>query len=307
MLTILLATYNGGKHLPAQLDSLLAQTYTNFQIHILDDASTDRTWHILQEYRASHPNKINIARNETNSGSAMNNFFKLITTVKDKYVMLCDQDDIWMPDKIETTMIKMRELERANPWTPVLVHTDLAVVDENLNIIHPSYRELTKRDYAKKDLRQILTINNASGCTLMYNQKLAELITQVPKTCLMHDWWLKLVATLFGVVGHVETSTILYRQHGRNACGAKDVGKFGYKLQRLFNHKELKETLHNTCKQAGCLLEIYGSRLTDEQRHLLTEYAQIPSRSKLGRIITLKRLGISMPGLSRNMALILFI
>jgi len=307
MLTILLATYNGEKYLSAQLDSLLAQTFTDFTIWVQDDASTDSTWDILVGYHTRHPEKFHITKCSMNSGSAKNNFFELMTTVRSSYLMLCDQDDVWLPNKVEITMAKMKSMEKLYPNTPLLVHTDLQVVDRDLKLINSSFKNQTKRDYMRMEFNQVLNLNNVSGCTAMYNLALAELLYEVPKHCIMHDWWLQLVGVAFGKVGHINEGTILYRQHGKNACGAKDVTKLRYKLNRLLNGHELKNVLYQTCRQAGCLLEMYQDKFTDTQKKLLNDYAAIPETRKIARIITIFKLRMFMPSFSRNVALIMFI
>jgi len=307
MLTILLATYNGEKYLSAQLDSLLAQTYTNFTIWVQDDNSADATWDILEEYQSRYPDKFRLTRRAVNSGSAKNNFLSLITTVRDDYLMLCDQDDIWLPSKIENTMAKMKDMEQSYPNTPLLVHTDLKVVDQHLNVVSPSFRLHTKRNYSRMAFHQTLNLNNVTGCTAMYNLALAKLLNSPPEHCVMHDWWLQLVAASHGKIGHIDDATLLYRQHDQNACGAKDVRKLSYKLNRLINGRELRIVLHETCRQAECLLEIYSHSLTDAQKHILKSYSAIPKMGKIKRILTIVKLRAFMPTISRNIALFLFI
>jgi len=302
-----MATYNGEKYLATQLDSLLSQTYTNFKVWVQDDVSTDSTWEILNVYKNRYPDKFHITRRETNSGSSMNNFFDLMITTRDDYLMLCDQDDVWLPDKIEKTMAKMKSLENNHSNIPALVHTDLKVVDQNLNVINPSYKMLTNRNYNRMAFHQVLNLNNVSGCTVMYNRALADLLTEPPKYCLMHDWWLQLLAVAFGKVDHIDDGTLLYRQHGDNACGAKDVRKLSYKLERLRNGKNLRKTLHETCKQAGSLLEMYQDKLTTTQKYILEGYSAIPQMGKFERIKTIFRLRTFMPSLTRNIAFFLFI
>ena len=307
MLTIMLATYNGEKYLPAQLDSLMAQTFTEFTIWVQDDVSTDSTWEILEDYNVRYPGKFHLNRRTENSGSSKNNFLDLMTTIRDSYLMLCDQDDIWLPNKIEVTMAKMKAMEEVHPNLPLLVHTDLKVVDHDLKVISPSFRQQTMRDYTRMGLRHVLNLNNVSGCTVMYNRALAELLIASPKHCVMHDWWLQLVATACGKVDHINEATILYRQHGKNVCGAKDVRKISYKLGRLLKGGDLKAVLHETCRQAGCLLDMYYDKLTDTQRQILQGYSAIPQIRKIKRIQTILQLRIFMPSLSRNIALLLFI
>ena len=307
MITILMATYNGEKYLPKQIDSLLAQTFTDFTIWIQDDVSTDNTWQILKVYQKDHPEKIKITRRETPSGSAKNNFLDMITTARDDYIMLCDQDDFWLPNKIELTLVKMKEMEVANPSQPILVHTDLTVVDQNLQIIQQSFRISTNRDYNRKKYRHMFTINNASGCTIMYNRALADLLYVTPRYTMMHDWWLKLVATSFGKVGHIDQQTMLYRQHGENSLGAKDVRTLKYKFNRFLNWQVVRDNIHATCTQAASLLECYGDKLSPEQIDFLKQYSIIPSRNKLGRWYTICKLGAFMNGISRNIAYFTFV
>lgn len=307
MVTILLATYNGEKYLPAQLDSLLAQTFSDFTIWIQDDVSTDSTWGILEDYNVRYPGKFHLTKRAINSGSAMNNFLDIITKVRGKYLMLCDQDDVWLPNKIELTMTKMKAMEKMYPGLPLLVHTDLQVVDQDLHVLNPSFRLQTKRDYNRMAFHQVLNINNVSGCTVMYNLALADLLIEKPKHCVMHDWWLQLVATALGKVGHIYNATLLYRQHDQNACGAKNVRKFSYKIGIIINSNNLRNMLYETCHQAGELLRIYHDMLTENSKYILHEYSSIPQKNKIERIKTLIKLRVFMPSLSRNIALFLFI
>ena len=101
MVSILLASYNGAPYIAAQIDSILQQTFRDFMLYIRDDCSNDGTWEIVQAYAAKEPDRIVALQNEENSGSAKHNFFKMMQEHQDNYVMLCDQDDVWHPDKIE--------------------------------------------------------------------------------------------------------------------------------------------------------------------------------------------------------------
>lgn len=307
MLTILMATYNGEKYLKEQIDSLLNQTFTDFTLYIQDDVSTDGTWGILTNYQQKYPDKIKIVQNEINSGSAKNNFLNLMTTIKDDYLMLCDQDDVWLPDKIKITMAKMKEMEQNYPNKPIVVHTDLKVVDRNLNVIHPSYKTAANRNYNKNTYPHIVTLNNVSGCTSLYNRSLADLLSKKPDYTVMHDWWLQLVAASFGKVGHVNEPTILYRQHEDNSSGAKDVRSIKYKLKCLLNSDEVRKSIHSTFPQAKCFLESYVDILSHEQINFLQAYCKIPSMGKFGRIKTIFVLGAYMNGISRNIAYLMFV
>ena len=109
-LAILLATYNGEKFLPEQMDSLFSQTYADFVIYAHDDGSTDQTVGILRQYEKKYPEKLVILEYEP-QGGAKNNFYSLMQRIDADYYMFCDQDDVWHPEKIEKTLKKILELE----------------------------------------------------------------------------------------------------------------------------------------------------------------------------------------------------
>ena len=95
MVTILLATLNGEDYLKAQLESIAAQTYENWQLVVGDDGSTDNTISILEEFSTQHPEQVTIIQNDPPKGSAKDNFISLIQNSYGPYFMFCDQDDVW--------------------------------------------------------------------------------------------------------------------------------------------------------------------------------------------------------------------
>ena len=150
MIHILLASYNGETYLAEQLDSLLNQTEQNFLLFAQDDRSTDGTYALLCDYAARFPEKISVCQNTVNSGAAKWNFLDMISKHDTDYLMLCDQDDVWRPDKVETTLRAMQEAERIyGNREPILVFTDLCVVGENLHVLHPSFRTMSKLNYRR--------------------------------------------------------------------------------------------------------------------------------------------------------------
>ena len=307
MISILMATYNGEKYLEEQIDSLLSQTFCDFTLWVSDDASTDKTWDILVTYAQRYPDKIRIFQQEKNTGNTRHNFLDLMVRVKDDYVMLCDQDDVWLPDKVEKTLAKIKAMEKQYPGMPVLVRTDAKIVDQNLQIIHPSYKHAMHSNFNRTDFCQVLIQNTFAGCTAMYNRALAELIDKKPEYCVMHDWWLELIAAAFGKIGHIDEPTILYRQHDKNAIGVKDIRKLSYKINRLIHSDEIKKAIQNTYDQTKNFLQIYEDRMTDTQKDIARRYCEIPAKGKLSRWQTICSLGAYKNGLSRNIAYFLFV
>lgn len=309
MIRILMATYNGEAFVSAQIDSLLRQTEQDFVLYVRDDCSGDQTYPILQQYARQHPGKIIVSQSGQNSGSAKLNFLSLLNEQDDDYLMFCDQDDVWLPDKIERTLSAMRQAEQAyGKETPLLVHTDLRVVDAALAATHPSFRKMSKLDYRRTALNRLLVQNTVTGCTVMLNRALQSRVAPVPEGCVMHDWWLALAASAFGHIIALENEqTVLYRQHAANEVGAKDASSASYVLNRLFRVRDTHNGILATYRQAAAFLAAYEFQLSDSQAALLREYARIPELGKCGRLWRLCKLKIWKHGFIRVLGQILFI
>jgi glycosyltransferase involved in cell wall biosynthesis len=228
---ILLATYNADSYLHEQIDSLLRQTYKDWILWVHDDNSKDNTVNIIKEYMLEHPLKIKFLEDEISTAGAKENFTYLLNSIDDDYayLMFCDQDDIWLENKIEFTLSKMKEVESSNQSQPVLIHTDLKVVDENLSTISESFFIYQKINPEwSKDFDISLVQNSITGCTMMINKKAKEISLPIGSNAIMHDWWILLrVLQNNGVVEFTEDSTMLYRQHSLNDVGAKGFSYFG--------------------------------------------------------------------------------
>lgn len=284
---ILLATYNGEKYLGKQIQSILSQTYSNFHLIIRDDGSTDQTLSIIQTFIRQNPKKIKLLP-FTHKLSAQGNFSMLLTQSMSPYAMLCDQDDIWFPGKIAETFSKMKQLENQfGQKTPLLVHTDLKVVDENLNIINHSFWNYTNLDPSRShSLSRLLVQNVVTGCTVMLNRPLIKAVLPIPAEAIMHDWWIALAAAAFGKIDTVNHSTISYRQHSTNTLGAKN---FRSLKQVLGGLKRLKQNDGKKNCQARLFLERYQEVLQPKERELLKTFLSLPDQSwAKKRYLTLK-------------------
>ena len=168
-ISVIMSVYNGEKYLEEQLTSIAEQTYTEWHLIIRDDCSEDASLQIAESFRDKYPKgKVDVYKNRSASGSAKNNFFRLIQDTAAEYVMFCDQDDVWLSDKIEKTLKTMRqqEIKNGTKHVPVLVHSDLYVVDEHLNMVSASlqkYQKLPK----KSEVNRLLIQNHVTGCTMM--------------------------------------------------------------------------------------------------------------------------------------------
>lgn len=270
MITILLAVYNAEKYIKEQLDSLFNQTFQEFHILIRDNQSTDQTLSIIQKFLLDCPGRITLVRSPIHTGP-MENFAALLDLADSNYIFFSDADDVWLPQKMEKSLLKIKELEdKYGKHTPALVHTDLKVVDQDLETIHGSfwkYAGLNALEGKGKLITQ-LAQNSVTGNTICANRSLIEIARPIPKESIMHDWWIAIVASAFGVVGKIDEPMVLYRQHGSNAIGAKKPTLWNFSVQRrrLFRAR-LK-------LQAQCFLACYENFLDGDQRAIVHKWIE---------------------------------
>ena len=240
-IAILLSTHNGEFFLQEQLDSIISQTYSNWVLYIRDDGSTDGTLKIIERYIALFPKKIHLFSDSLGNLKSAASFMSMLSVVESDYYMFCDQDDVWLPFKIEMTYLKMEELEGKNLNKGALIFTDLMVVDSNLKLINSSMWNYSRinPDNAK-DLYQTTCLSSVTGCTVMFNNQIKEKVLPYPKVARMHDWWITLNANQFGVVDYISAPTIQYRQHNSNVLGADQISKYHY-LKKI---KSLKSVIN---------------------------------------------------------------
>lgn len=308
---ICLATYNGSKYIQEQINSILAQTYTNWFLFIRDDNSSDDTVTQIQKYVSENSGRIVLIDDDALvGGSAKQNFVSILSWVKQnydfQYFMFCDQDDVWLPEKIEKSIDTMKANETPD-HLPVLVHTDLKVVDQNLALLGESFFAYRALDPEVVDLRHLLIQNNVTGCTMLWNKALNNLIDIEDETVAMHDWWIVLVASVFGKIVYVNEGTILYRQHGNNVVGATRVNTLNFIIKRLKESDHVKKTLHMAVQQAGSFLKHYKSQLSQEQIVILTCFSTLYEHNKVSRIITVCKESFLKQGLVQIIGELLFI
>ncbi len=296
---ILLATCEGEKFLAQQLDSILSQTHTNIRIIIRDDASKDKTLLIIQEYAARYPEKIQYIHGKERVGVKAN-FSALMESSTASYVMFSDQDDVWMPQKIEKTLKHMLSLELNDRNHPFLVHTDLVVVDEHLNILNPSFWKYANLKPAHDEsLNRLLSQNVVTGCTMMVNRLLIELAKPIPEETFMHDWWLALTAAAFGKIGVLDEPTMYYRQHGKNALGAQRFGSLRNlknKLKKLINRDVRK------FQQASVFYHRYHDLFDPFHRSTVKAFLNLQRLSWIQKRVEIYKHGFFKQGLLRNIA-----
>lgn len=211
------------------------------------------------------------------------------------YVMFCDQDDIWLPDKIDKLMTAMHRLEEeCGTDIPLLVHSDLTVVGQDLERISESFWAHQGADpSSSRSVNRLLIQNVVTGCASLCNRKLIEMSLPVPAEAMMHDWWLALVAASFGRIGSIPDTTVLYRQHGKNTLGAKQLGFFATLMRGIRSpigaYSRARRVITATERQAQAYLEAYDASLSAPVRHIIRRFADLPKQGFIQRRVTVIR------------------
>jgi rhamnosyltransferase len=274
--TILLATYKGAKYIRRQLESILSQTHTCWKLFARDDSSPDSTLDILLEFAEKYPAKIFVDQDKPGNLGAVGNFGYLLSKSLDaEYIMFCDQDDYWMPVKIEKTLQCMQHAQKTyGNKMPLLVHTNFTYADENLVPIK-SKEGFHARRLKHLGLANLLVQNPVYGCTVMINNSLAKKVKSIPAIAENHDYWVALVASAFGQIIYLPESTILYRQHTGNISTHFDDDTLLYRFKKIFIKKGNLLQARNNILMAREFSVIYGSSLNTQSKKVLDDFINL--------------------------------
>lgn len=269
--TILMATYNGAKFLSKQIESIIAQTYLDWQLVIRDDRSTDDTIQIIESFLSD--GRIKLIKYGSDYGSACINFSNLIEWAKHNstgYIMFSDQDDIWKDDKITKSVEFIENLELEYPETALLVYTKFDFITENGDAIH---KQILLPSRLKTST--MLVENYAWGCTMIMNQKLLKITDTIPYNAVNHDYWLALLCSAFGKVILLDENLIYYRQHSDNVSGNVSNSFWKNRITRYITQKDIM-IKHFAANLSTVILffHIYDDKLHSEEKKLIDKYIQ---------------------------------
>jgi glycosyltransferase involved in cell wall biosynthesis len=278
--SIALATYNGERYLAELLESLCQQTILPFEVIVADDSSTDNTISIIEQFRSRLP--ITIYTN-TESVGVVENFQRAAANCTGDFVAFCDQDDIWLPDKLARSLELINILDST---IPALVYTDLIVVDENLEELATSYWKHRGLQPAKETFESIIYGNIVTGCTMLVNRRMITEILKMPSSVIMHDFWIACVAYGIGHVTFVNQPTILYRQHSTNVTN-NDAVTWRTRWKRLYtlltNRSHASIFLAIEIDQAQKYMAMYGTMLTSDKQKVLQKLIGFKNSSPIAR------------------------
>lgn len=226
-IAILLATYNGTQYLEEQLNSLEEQDFQDFKVFVHDDNSTDDTLEIINRHSQEHPGMYQLMIGPTYMNPKLD-FLWMLKNVEADYYMFCDQDDVWMDNKISLEMKVMENISAEDKdegqVEPLCVFSDMYVVDENMGAIAASFIQYIGRSVDNVAYPQVLIDNPASGNAMLFNRDLRDIAINISltdaKDVEMHDAWVAVIAACFdGLVG-IDEPLVYYRQTGENTLGA---------------------------------------------------------------------------------------
>jgi glycosyltransferase involved in cell wall biosynthesis len=246
---ILMSTFNGEQFICEQIDSIIHQTYAHWKLIIRDDGSTDTTVKIINEYVLNYPEKIELIKNDHENLGYKKSFLRLLTFSKADYIMFADQDDFWLPKKIERSLQSILKEEIKFPELPILSVTDIAICNESLTVQIPSYfKDLNV--FKQRNTQFILLASILHGCSFIFNAKLRNLtISLFPEksvdTLIIngHDNLISIVAATCGKIVFENDVLMKHRIHHKNQIGYSVTNKPGILesgktiLKYLFNNK----------------------------------------------------------------------
>lgn len=297
---ILLSTYNGEKYLREQLDSLLNQERVVIHILIRDDGSSDRTVDILREYAQDTNNKVTIYL-EHNIGCA-DSFFTLIKYAIDfeesyDYYAFCDQDDVWMTDKLCSAVSKLEKSEAKYK----LYFCNAQVVNSELRPIQVYKSKICN------NLKGNIVSNHILGCTQVFNGNLLKLLSVYRPNSEseppMHDAWTAIVAYSFNADVFFDIKPhIKYRQHGDNVVGA---GKNFFEImkKRISRYSDAKCLKSKKCE---LVLEIFADLIDEENKSVIEDCASYKHSLKT-KVKLLSDKGFYQYGIAENIGLFFMI
>ena len=317
-ITVLLAAYNGVSYIEEQIRSILGQTLPPDQLLISDDGSTDGTVELLERLQAEYPSVLRLVAHKREGdyqdrwdqvpAPAMNFFWLLsqVSTKPGEYILLSDQDDVWLPEKIAHSVEAVKLAEAQSPNVPIALFGDARVVDDSLQQLHPSFQQMSGYHTDALDVAHLLMENKLIGCTMLFNRALRDKLTDtVPDGLRMHDWWIALIASAFGRIIYLDEPLLLYRQHTGNVVGGSS--RSHYITNRVKHLTAQRQVLYDTCKQAEVFLTIYNDQLTETQKRLVSLFAGLPSANWFTRRYLILRYHFLKSGLLRNLGVLLII
>ena len=241
-ISIAMATYNGEKFLEEQMDSIISQTYSNWELIVSDDGSSDGTVDIINSYMQKDA-RIKYYHNTQKHGCA-GNFESALKYCTGDYIAFCDQDDVWTPDHLDYLYSIIGDKS--------IAFADAEAVDVNLNTLNFFWGEkfLITEEHLNKDLLlHLIFLNFVQGTAILFGRDFLQFLP-FPDN-LFHDHWAAIVAVLQNGIAYSSKSILKYRQHGNNTCGVME-SSFKYKLKKLRSEVQRRTDNYTNIEKFVC-------------------------------------------------------
>ncbi len=230
MISVALAAYKGEKYIEAQIRSILPQLSHGDEIIVSDDRPGGMTEKIVKKIASEDSRVVWV---EGKSKGVVSNFVNAIRYCKGDKIFLCDQDDVWLPDKVK------RVMEAFDEGYDLVLH-NAYITDRELNITDYSFFE--KRGSKKGVIRNIFK-NSYMGCCMAFDRRLLKKIMPMPRSIPMHDQWIGILAEIYGKVKFLDLPLIYYRVHGGNVTGGETTFRQKIEWRRYLIFKLYKRVI----------------------------------------------------------------
>ncbi|WP_162601906.1 glycosyltransferase family 2 protein [Occallatibacter savannae] len=219
-ISIAMCTFNGGRYLTEQLESIASQSRLPSELIVCDDGSTDDTIALLNRFKANAPFSVTIVKNAARMGSTRN-FDQAIGMAQGEFIALCDQDDRWLPHKLD-------RLSRCLVDNAFLggVFSDAELIDGDGRRVGKTvfgqhrFTPAKQRSFVSCPTATLLKHDVITGATLMFRSNIRRYCSPIPATW-VHDGWLAWMLALHSRVTLIAEPLIEYRIHAGQQLGVE--------------------------------------------------------------------------------------
>lgn len=276
MVDILMATYNGEAFVEEQVRSIMSQSYTDWRLLVHDDGSVDATMAIIRSL-AAEDNRIVLIEDDVAHLGVARNFIHLVGCSTAPFVMFCDQDDIWLSDKVETMVRLMEQCEQSQPQVvysnAYLWNAQRGIISDKNTLTYPS------------TLRQALFLNTGiQGASALFNARMRELLCQPLAHYAMHDHVLLLLGITQGEVHYIHQSLMYYRQHTNNVTG-NAPGSIWKKILLMWQNRSVPLVSQTHLQGVEAFYAYFKQHLTADDQQIIEAFLAMPTYGVIRRMM----------------------
>jgi glycosyltransferase involved in cell wall biosynthesis len=309
---ILMPTYNAAPWLDDFMNSLLRQDFEDWRLIVRDDGSRDDTPARLAEWQERLGDRMVVLPDDGRGNVGILEGVTILLKASDAaWIMLADQDDVWLDRKVSRMVAEMRAVEATHgASTPIALCSDAIVVDADLHELDASWWKSNWMSPLRRPRPRCLALESpALGCTMIFNRALADLAAPISPSAYFQDWWLALTAASFGALHTVREPTILHRRHGQNQSVEPGDGKLSSALVTVLTRvtamrERLRDEIERVGRQAEGFLARFGDRLPPGETAAIRALARLQGQGALAARLSIVRHGLWYSTLPRNIRLI---